>query len=49
MNEQRRELQALLEQSPSLRNYFLEILPEVCQDALVECQDSYLYAQFPRK
>lgn len=49
IREQRRELGNLLKQSPSLKNYFLDIFPEVCQDALIECQDTYLYTQFPNE
>lgn len=49
IREQRNELQNLLKQSPSLRNCFLEVFPEVCQDALIECQDIYLYTQFPNE
>ena len=47
IKEQRRELDNLWQQSPSLKNYFLEIFAETCQQALIECQDSYLYVQFP--
>lgn len=49
IKEQRRELQTLLKQSPSLKNYFLDIFSEVGQEALIECQDSYLYTQFPNE
>ncbi|MBR8829428.1 MAG: DUF29 domain-containing protein [Gomphosphaeria aponina SAG 52.96 = DSM 107014] len=47
IKEQGQELKSLLQQSPSLKNYLLEIFPEVCSDALLECRDAYLYAQFP--
>lgn len=49
IREQRRELENLLQQSPSLKSYFLDIFSEVCQEALIECQDSYLYTQFPNE
>jgi hypothetical protein len=47
IREQRKELKLLLKQSPSLRNYFVEVFPEAWQDAIAEVQDEYLKTTFP--
>jgi hypothetical protein len=47
IREQRRQLQDLLEQSPSLRNYFIEVFPKCWQDALKDAQEDYFQVEFP--
>ncbi len=47
IREQRKELKLLLKQSPSLRNYFMEVFPEAWQDAIAEVRDEYLKTKFP--
>ncbi len=45
--EQRRRLQDLLEQSPSLKRYFLEVLDDSWQFALSQAQKGYPEVKFP--
>jgi hypothetical protein len=45
--EQRNALRRLLKQSPSLKNYFQDVLDEVYQDALAEASTAYPICQFP--
>lgn len=47
IREQRRQLQKLLKQSPSLRNYFTEVLSDVWQTVLADAQEDYPQTQFP--
>jgi hypothetical protein len=47
IREQRKELQRLLKQSPSLQNYLSEIFDEVWQVALAEVQEDYPDISFP--
>jgi hypothetical protein len=47
IREQRRQLQLLLKQSPSLQNYFTAIFDESWRYALSEVQANYPEAQFP--
>ena len=45
--EQRNALKRLLKQSPSLSNYFQDVLDEVYQDALAEASTAYPTSDFP--
>lgn len=45
--EQRKRLARRFKQSPSLRNYFLEVLPEIYADALELIRTEYPHIQFP--
>jgi hypothetical protein len=47
IREQRRQISTLLEQSPSLRNHFIEILPTCWQNALSDVREDYPERQFP--
>lgn len=47
IREQRRQISTLLEQSPSLRNYFMEIFPTCWQNALSDVREDYPESQFP--
>lgn len=47
IREQRKELQRLLKQSPSLRSYLSEIFDEVWKVALAEVQEDYPEINFP--
>jgi hypothetical protein len=47
IKEQRKQIRRLLRNSPSLRQYFLEILEEIWQDALSDVQDIYPDQIFP--
>ncbi len=46
IREQRRQLQLLLKQSPSLRHYFIEVFPETWQYALSEVRQNYPQVPF---
>jgi hypothetical protein len=47
IREQRRQLENLLEQSPSLRNYWIAVFPAVWSNALSDVQEDYPQIQFP--
>jgi hypothetical protein len=47
IREQRKQIQTLLKQSPSLRNSLIEVFPDVWQSALSEIQEDYPKTQFP--
>lgn len=47
IREQRKQLQRLIEESPSLRNYLSEVFNEIWQVALAEVRQDYPQAQFP--
>lgn len=47
IREQRRQLSDLLEQSPSLRNYWVEVFPAAWETALSETREEYPKAQLP--
>lgn len=47
IREQRRRLQDLLEQSPSLKNYLTEVFPIVWQAVLADAREDYPKTQFP--
>jgi hypothetical protein len=47
IREQRRQLQKLIKQSPSLRNHWLETFPDLWQNALSDAQEDYPQTQFP--
>lgn len=47
IREQRKELQRLLKQSPSLRSYLSEIFDQVWKVALAEVQEDYPEINFP--
>lgn len=47
IREQRRRLQDLLEQSPSLKNYFAEVFPAIWQTVLADVREDYSPTQFP--
>lgn len=49
IREQRRQLQRLLEQSPSLRNYWDAVFDKVWQNALADVQEDYPNFQFPEQ
>jgi hypothetical protein len=46
VREQRQQLLDMLEQSPSLRNYFTEIFPRCWNDALTEVKEDYSQTAF---
>ena len=48
IREQRNELRILLKQSPSLKEYLLELWNEVWQIAIAEVQEDYSKTEFPR-
>ena len=47
IREQRRQLSDLLEQSPSLRNYWIEVFSVAWETALSETREEYPQAQLP--
>lgn len=47
IREQRRQLSDLLEQSPSLRNYWTEVFSVAWETALSETREEYPQAQLP--
>ncbi|MBW4646804.1 MAG: DUF29 domain-containing protein [Goleter apudmare HA4340-LM2] len=47
IREQRRQLTDLLEQSPSLRNYWIEIFPTAWKTALSDTREDYSQFQLP--
>ena len=47
MKEQRNRLKRLLKQSPSLRNYFISVFPEIYQDAFELVSLEYTDVSFP--
>jgi hypothetical protein len=49
IREQRKEIGLLLEQSPSLRNYYIEIFDQAWDAALSEVQQEYKKTQFPNQ
>lgn len=49
IREQRRQLQDLLEQSPSLRNYWIEVFPQTWEDALCDTREDYPQVELPNK
>lgn len=49
IREQRKQLQRLLKQSPSLQNYLPEVFEEIWQVALAELQQDYPKIEFPEE
>jgi Domain of unknown function DUF29 len=49
IREQRRHLSDLLEQSPSLRNYWVEVFPAAWEIALLETREEYPQVQLPER
>lgn len=49
IREQRRRLRDLLDQSPSLRNYFVEALPDIWANALSDAQEDYPQVEFSKQ
>jgi hypothetical protein len=49
IREQRRQLGDLLEQSPSLRNYWIEVFPAAWETALSETREEYPQTQLPEQ
>lgn len=49
IKEQRRQLQYLLEQSPSLRNYLVEMFLKTWKDALCDTREDYPQVEFPEE
>jgi Domain of unknown function DUF29 len=49
IREQRQQLLDLLEQSPSLRNYFAKILPRCWNDARIEIKEDYPQTELPNE
>jgi len=47
IREQRRQLSNLLDQSPSLRSYLLEVFPASWRNALADAREDYPQSQFP--
>jgi hypothetical protein len=47
IREQRKQIQRLLKQSPSLRNTLTEVFPDVWKTALSELREDYPQSQFP--
>ncbi|MBD2133305.1 DUF29 domain-containing protein [Sphaerospermopsis sp. FACHB-1094] len=47
IREQRRQLRILLKQSPSLKQYFTEVLDQAWEDALMEVREDYPQIEFP--
>jgi len=47
--EQRRQLQKLLKQSPSLRNYWQDVFSELWANALSDAREDYPQTEFPDK
>ncbi|MDJ0599461.1 MAG: DUF29 domain-containing protein [Crocosphaera sp.] len=48
IKEQRNRLQRLLKQSPSLRNYFISVFPEIYRDAFELVSLEYTEVSFPQ-
>jgi hypothetical protein len=49
IREQRRQLQSLLEQSPSLRNVWHEVFLDTWKNALCDAQEDYPQIKFPNE
>jgi hypothetical protein len=49
VRKQRQQLLDLLEQSPSLRNYFAEIFTKCWNEAQIEVKEDYPRAEFPKE
>jgi hypothetical protein len=49
MREQLYQLKILLKQSPSLKGYLIEVLPESYQFAISQVQTSYPHVNFPKE
>ncbi len=49
IREQRRQLQRLLKQSPSLRNYWVKVFSEIWANALSDAQEDYPQVEFPKQ
>jgi Domain of unknown function DUF29 len=49
IREQRRQLEKLLKQSPSLRNYWVEVFPECWENALSDTREDYPQVEFPNE
>ncbi len=49
MREQLYQLKILLKQSPSLKGYLIEVLPESYQFAISQVQISYPHVNFPKE
>lgn len=47
IREQRRQLQRLFKQSPSLQNYFTEVFSEAWETAISDLREDYSNASFP--
>ncbi|PSN14243.1 DUF29 domain-containing protein [filamentous cyanobacterium CCT1] len=47
IREQRRQLQKLLKQSPSLRQHWLNTFPELWENALSDAREDYPQTEFP--
>jgi Domain of unknown function DUF29 len=47
IREQRRQLRIILQQSPSLKRYFTEVLDQAWEDALMEVREDSPSFQFP--
>ena len=47
IREQRRQLSNLLEQSPTLRSYLIEVFPNIWKTALSDAREDYPQFQFP--
>ena len=47
IREQRRQLKILLKQSPSLKRYFIEVLDQAWEEALIEVREDYPQIEFP--
>jgi hypothetical protein len=47
IREQRRQLQKLLKQSPSLRKHWLDVFPELWENALSDAREDYPQTVFP--
>jgi hypothetical protein len=47
IREQRKQIQRLLKQSPSLKNYLTEVFPEVWQTARSEVSQDYPHSNLP--
>lgn len=47
VREQRRQLESLLDQSPSLRNDWIAVFPDAWKNALSDAQEDYSQVEFP--
>jgi Domain of unknown function DUF29 len=47
IREQRRQLQKLLKQSPSLQNYWIDVFPESWANARSDTAEDYPQTEFP--